>query len=132
MIFGAGNDPRFVISRQTHYLGFVELRVLKCGKPKESITQTRRKSVFRNVDFVTKNQLEIGRQGAADRRFLAAARRRRCPRFRRIVFRRWMPHADDSIFCFGIANDSLDRRPIEVPDCGQECPLVGALPIPRR
>ena len=45
MVLGASDDARLVIGRQAHRLGLVELGILKCRQPNQSIAQTGRQSV---------------------------------------------------------------------------------------
>jgi hypothetical protein len=75
VILRTGNDPRFVVGRQTHRLGAIEFRILKCGEPDQAIPQCRWQVLFGDVHLIGQHQFKLGWQWIGDRRFLATTRR---------------------------------------------------------
>ena len=69
MIFRAMDDPRLVVSRQTHGLRAVELRVLKRGQPEQTIAQAGREIVLRKIDLIRQHEFQVLRQRPCDGRF---------------------------------------------------------------
>ena len=73
MIFGAMDDPRLVVSRQSHRLRAIEFRILKRRQTNQSIAKRGREIFFGNINLIRENQLEAFGQRAGDWRIGAAA-----------------------------------------------------------
>ena len=67
VILSAGDDARFVVGRQPHRLGLVELGILERRQAKHPVSQTRVQSSLCDVDLIAENQLQSLRQFADDR-----------------------------------------------------------------
>ena len=66
-ILGARNDARLVVRRKPHRLRFVELGILKSGKPKQSVSKSRVQVLLRDVDLIAKDEFQRRGQIPDDR-----------------------------------------------------------------
>ena len=123
MVFGTGDDARLVVGRQTHRLRLVELGILKCRQPKQSIAQARRQPVLGDVDLIAENQFKALGQRPGNRRFLPAARGRRSPRLGILLIRQGNAHADNPPPPLGITNNLLDGGAIDLADRSTGMPI---------
>ena len=111
VILGAGNDSRLAVRRQTHCLRLVELWILKCGKPEQSIAQSRRQSCpFR---YRSGRRESVQGSSATDRQWWARFRRRDGDAFQGSSSSSSVashPNTDNSSSLACITNDLLDGR----------------------
>ena len=91
---GTGDDAWLAERRQAHGLRRIELGVLERGQPCDAVHQRRRKLRPVDVDLIAQHDLDRVGKLALDRRFLAAAGRRRGP-WLIVLFRRGKPHAEN-------------------------------------
>ena len=124
MLFGARDDPRFVVGRQPHGLRPVELRVLKRGQPNQPVLQCRDKTLLRNIEFISQDQFQVRWQWCVDRTLLAPPGRWLDPRIVVLFFHRAHANPNDSSVGFGLAHHRLDLVTAEPSDRGEEGPLV--------
>jgi hypothetical protein len=70
-ILRARNDARLVVRRKPHRLSFVELGVLKCGEPKQTVSKSRIQVLLGDVDLIAKDNFQFGWQIPDDRNLLS-------------------------------------------------------------
>src|ERR1700732_4605884 len=123
MLLCAMNNSRFAICRQTHRLRSVEFGILKRREAKQSISKGRWQVLSSNINLVCEDQLEALRQRLKDRG-LITARGWRCPGAIILLVRRRHRNSKNSSLVFGLANQSLDLHPADLPHRCQKRPLV--------
>src|SRR5262245_26135469 len=66
-IFGARDDARLVVCRKPHRLRLVELGILECSEPKQSVSKPWMQVLLGNVDLIAKDELQRRWQIPVDR-----------------------------------------------------------------
>ena len=66
VIFGAVDDPRFIVSGQPHGLGAIELRILEGCEADQPVAKGWREIILRNVELVGHDDFEFLRKRALD------------------------------------------------------------------
>ena len=116
VIFGAADDPRLVIRRQTHRLRLVELGILKGRKPEQSIPEAWWQLILGEINLVAESQFQALRQRTGNRGFLPAARGRRSPRLGIVLVLHSNADAHNTSAPLSITNDLLNGGPIDLAD----------------
>jgi len=125
VLFGAGDDSRFVMSGQPHRLRLVEFGILKGGNAEQTISKRRRQALSVDVDLISQHELQAARQLARNRGLLPAARWRRRPGLGLVFLGEWKPDANHIPRAFGVAHQILDSRTVDLPNRGEKRPLIG-------
>ncbi len=125
MVLGARYNPRLVVGRQTHRLGLVELRILKCRQSKQAGSEPRVQAVLGDVDLIAEYEFQPFRHSLDERTVLATSGRRCRPRFIEALLLRWQPHAENSATSFSLRDDALDILDAELVNTCEERPLIG-------